>query len=213
MIKKAPHFLLLSEAADTHTACPEGEQHRRDTPPEKAVKCWHFVLRSADGKTALDVADFEQDASPERLELLAVVRGLEALPQPSRVTLLTHSGAIRRGLRFGLDQWRENRWRWERFGRMMPIKNADLWRRIDRALDFHDIQCHAAGKDRPSDDLTDRPPQSSPRMTAESGAGQQPCAVPRRWASKRNWWVGQLRRLFSWCGLCRSPAGLMIAAS
>ena len=39
--------------------------------------------------------------------LLAVVRGLEALPEPSRVTLVTTSGWIRRGLRFGLDNWRD----------------------------------------------------------------------------------------------------------
>jgi hypothetical protein len=75
------------------------------------------------------------------LELLTVVRGLEALGQPSRVTLLTPSPAIREGIRFGLPEWRRNGWRWEAFGQMIPVRNCDLWQRMDRALRFHQVDC------------------------------------------------------------------------
>jgi hypothetical protein len=72
---------------------------------------------------------------------LAVVRGLEAIPQPARVTLVTASHYVSRGLRFGLSEWRENGWQWERFGEFSPITNADLWQRLDRALQIHQVQC------------------------------------------------------------------------
>ena len=89
----------------------------------------------------VEASDEEACKEGERLALLAVVRGLEALDQPSRVTLVTSSSSIGRSLRYSLDQWRANAWRWERDGRLVPIKNADLWKRVDRAMQFHQVEC------------------------------------------------------------------------
>jgi ribonuclease HI len=136
----APHFLLHAQAACSPAADGAG------------AACWQFVLRSATGETALEAADEEPQAGPERLELLAVVRGLEALDQPSRVTLLAGSRSLRRGLQCGISQWRESDWQWERYGRMTPVKNGDLWRRLDRLLEIHSVDC-AAAPPSPSDDL------------------------------------------------------------
>jgi ribonuclease HI len=102
---------------------------------------WRFVLQTPEGKTLLDAEDEEEGDSRERLELLAIVRGLEALDQPSQVTLVTQSQAISRGVREGLAQWRENDYQWERFGSLTPIKNRDLWQRVDQALSIHQVQC------------------------------------------------------------------------
>ena len=157
MKAKAPHFVLFSES--TAASPPHGSTDAARVPDESA-RYWHFVLRTEEGSVALDVRDEEADASNERLVLLAVVRGLEALPEPSRVTLVTTSGWIRRGLRFGLDNWRDHQWQWERFGKMAPIKNADLWRRVDRALRFHEVDCRTIRFDRPSDDLSHPVPRS-----------------------------------------------------
>jgi len=110
---------------------------------------WHFMLRASDGSLHLDVTDQEPGAPLERLELLAVVRGLEALNQPSRVTLVTPSRYVSHGLRFGLSEWRESSWLWESFGQMTPIKHEDLWRRIDQALSFHRVQCRSYRADTP----------------------------------------------------------------
>jgi ribonuclease HI len=89
------------------------------------------------------VSDGEAEACGERLELLAVVRGLEALDGPSRVTLVTKSRYVSRGIRLGITEWRANDWRWERFGRVVPVKDRDLWQRVDRALLFHKVECQA----------------------------------------------------------------------
>jgi len=127
----APHYLLFSESSDT-------------TEPGR----WRFVLRSPDGSEKLMADDVEPDARGERLELLTVVRGLEALDQPSKVTLMTRSASIREGIRYGLSEWRANGWRWESFGQMIPVKNRDLWQRVDRALCFHQVECRSWRFDR-----------------------------------------------------------------
>jgi len=130
MSAPAPHFLLFSES------------RRRSA---KSPPCdWRFVLQSLDGSSRLEAEDAEPAVGGERLELLAVVRGLEALEQPSRVTLVTPSKYVSRGLSYGLQDWRENDWNWEHHGQMVPIKNRDLWQRLDRALAFHRVQCRTA---------------------------------------------------------------------
>jgi ribonuclease HI len=120
----APHYLLFSES------CRKDEQGQ-----------WRFILQSVDGSEQLEAADAEPEARGERLELLAVVRGLEALAQPSRVTLVTPSKYVNRGLTYGLPEWRANDWQWEHYGEMVPVKNRDLWQRVDQALNFHQLDC------------------------------------------------------------------------
>lgn len=129
MSQTTPHYVLYS------------------TMMEGVVPRWRFELRTADGASKLVAEDCEPAIQGERLELLAVVRGLEALEQPSRVTLLTPSSYVRQGLRYGLADWRQNGWRWEFFGQMVPVKNGDLWRRIDAAMRYHQVECRVWRRD------------------------------------------------------------------
>lgn len=142
MTVPAPHFLLFSEA---RTTCTEASTAADESG------LWHFVLESVDGTSKLEATDEEPEVDAERLELLAIVRGLEALDQPSRVTLVTRSRSVTRGLRFGIDRWRENGWQWECFGKMAPIKDSDLWQRVDRALRFHKVRCRTWRFDPPAE--------------------------------------------------------------
>jgi ribonuclease HI len=118
------------------------------------------MLEAVDGSAKFEVCDQEQDVEGERLELLAVVRGLEALDQPSRVTLVTPSRYVSHGLRYGLAGWRESGWQWERFGKMTAIKNSDLWQRIDKALQYHDVICRTWRFD-------PQPESATPRRSAQ----------------------------------------------
>ena len=153
----APHFLLYAEAPRaTSGVCAD-------------TGGWRFVLRLPGGETSLEAADEEPEATPQRLELLAVVRGLEALSQPSRVTLLTGSRYLQRGLDCGLSQWRENDWQWERYGRMAPVKNSDLWQRLDRLLSIHKLQCKPTRLEK-ADDLA--PPRQHVEMPAVQPGGR-----------------------------------------
>jgi hypothetical protein len=123
------------------------------------------MLESGDGSHSLKVEDDEPDTHGERLELLALVRGLEAVPQPARVTLVASSPYVNRVLNGGLDDWRSSDWQWERHGEMVPVKNADLWRRVDRALHFHSVECRTGG-DGPRCEDTRIPPPHFPIGTS-----------------------------------------------
>jgi ribonuclease HI len=122
---RSPHFLLYSETCGQHCGAPR----------------WRFTLQSVGSEDHFSASDLELENRASRLELLAVVRGLEALDQPSRVTLVTRSRYVTRGIRRELGHWRDRRWRWERFGQLVPIRDHDLWRRVDRALQFHEVEC------------------------------------------------------------------------
>jgi len=118
-----PHFLLTASGSPT---CGRGH--------------WQFALEGC-GRKRLEVEDFEPFTQGQRLELFAVIRGLEALEQPSQVTLLTASTYVKRGIIYGLDDWRASGWCWESHGKMVPVKNGDLWQRLDRALQVHSVEC------------------------------------------------------------------------
>lgn len=132
MSARRPHYFLRTQAA---------------APP--APPRWAFSLQAADHSPPITAGDLEPDASWERLQLLAVVRGLEALPEPAIVILATASDVVRRGIKHGLEEWREFDWQLEHFGELIPVKNADLWKRIDRALAIHDVQIRNMRVDEP----------------------------------------------------------------
>lgn len=148
----APHFHLYSEAHAALTCSAAAlSASERAAASQRAAGQWRFILRRPGGETSLEAADHEEGASEERLELLAVVRGLESLDQPSRVTLVTGRRNVQYGLEGGLAEWRQNDWQWERFGKMTPVKNRDLWQRIDRLLEIHSVACRPRGKSASSD--------------------------------------------------------------
>ncbi len=126
----APHYLLLTETQ----SCVE---------ETLTGGFWRFVLRQIDGSEHMEISDTEPGVIGERLQLLAVLRGLESIGQPSRVTLVTSSQYVTRGIRRDLATWRELNWTWERFGELHDIKHRGLWQRVDRALQIHTVQCRA----------------------------------------------------------------------
>lgn len=128
MNETAPHYLLFTEAKDLGESTIVGGR-------------WRFVLEEIGSETRIEESENEPGVVGERLQLLVVVRGLESLHQPSRVTLITPSKYVGRGIRMSLSHWRENNWQWESFGNMTPIKHHDLWQRIDHAMSIHDINC------------------------------------------------------------------------
>lgn len=132
----APQFLLLT-------------QTQSDPVPSYQGGVWKFVLEQIGSSYRIEASEDEPGFWGERLQLLAVVRGLEALAQPSRVTLITPSRFVGNGIRRGLASWREQGWQWENFGQMTPIKNCDLWKRVDQALQYHQINCRIWDFDEP----------------------------------------------------------------
>ncbi len=119
-----PQYLLLCEV-------PRSERSGR----------WRFVLRPLDGAKQVEVSDHEPDVWGERLELLTVLRALESLDQPSRVSLVGCGRYVEQGIQYGVTEWRASQWRWECFGQMTPVRDSDLWQRMEQVLHFHRVDC------------------------------------------------------------------------
>ena len=100
---------------------------------------WSFTLETAEGEPVFSADDVDF-GDLNRLTLLAAVRGLEAIDGPSSVMLLSSNRYLIRSLAESLPRWRENQFVWEHFGRRIDVQHADLWRRIDRALQIHRVQ-------------------------------------------------------------------------
>ncbi len=131
MTAAKPHYLLFCDGNVSASGESAGSQRGR----------WRFVLEDLVSGERIEATDQEIGCAPDRSALVAVLRGLEALEQPSRVTLVTTSRYVTRGLQYGLTEWRDNDYSWEHFGAVQPIRNADIWKRIDRALAYHQVQC------------------------------------------------------------------------
>jgi ribonuclease HI len=72
-----------------------------------------------------------------RMELMAAIAALEALTRPSVVRLHTDSVYLRSGITSWLQKWKLNGWR---TSDKKPVKNADLWQRLDAATQRHQVQ-------------------------------------------------------------------------
>lgn len=81
----------------------------------------------------------ERDSTNNRMELMAAIAGLEALTRPCTVDLTTDSQYVKRGVQEWMPRWRRNGWM---TAAKKPVKNKDLWQRIDVALEPHDVTWH-----------------------------------------------------------------------
>jgi len=72
-----------------------------------------------------------------RMELLAAIQGLETLKRPCRVILTTDSRYVQQGISQWLPNWKRRGWRTID---KKPIKNMDLWQRLDEAVNRHQVQ-------------------------------------------------------------------------
>jgi ribonuclease HI len=72
-----------------------------------------------------------------RMELMAAIRALESLKRPCRVRLTTDSQYVQKGITEWMANWKRNGWK---TAAKKPVKNADLWQRLDTAISGHEIQ-------------------------------------------------------------------------
>jgi ribonuclease HI len=170
-------FLAFADSPQYHTGNPDKPFTAMDLPTPhyllfsqvdraKYTGHWHFVLRPVEGGEQFEATDREPGVQGERLDLLCVVRALESLDQPSRVTLVDCSDYVWKGVQYGLPEWRGNGWRWEFFGQMVPVKNGDLWQRLDQALQFHRVECRRRRFDPAHRSLAGPTQSTSPRQAS-----------------------------------------------
>ena len=79
----------------------------------------------------------ERETTNNRMELMAAIKALEALTRPCSVVLTTDSEYLRKGITEWLPQWKRRGWR---TAARQPVKNQDLWERLEKAIAPHRIQ-------------------------------------------------------------------------
>ncbi|MDJ1160002.1 ribonuclease HI [Chelatococcus sp. SYSU_G07232] len=81
----------------------------------------------------------EAETTNNRMELTAAIEALEALKRPCAVDLYTDSQYVRSGITQWLANWKARGWK---TAAREPVKNEDLWRRLDAARNRHDVTWH-----------------------------------------------------------------------
>ena len=95
---------------------------------------WGALLRYGDAEKELFGG--EQDTTNNRMELMAVIKGLEALNRASSVTVTTDSKYVKNGITEWIHNWKRNGWK---TAAKKPVKNEDLWRELDDMVAKHQV--------------------------------------------------------------------------
>jgi len=101
---------------------------------------WAFILRHPATGKELVRSGGERETTNNRMELIAVIRGLEALKRKTSVELVTDSMYVGKGLTEWMPKWKAHGWRRGRGPDSAPVKNVELWKRLDELLSKHSLR-------------------------------------------------------------------------
>ena len=101
---------------------------------------WGVLLIAKDGDDIVKERELyggEAETTNNRMELLAAINALEALERPSIITVVTDSAYVKGGITQWMFSWKKNGWK---TSTKKPVKNEDLWRRLDEARQRHEVK-------------------------------------------------------------------------
>ncbi|NNM82726.1 MAG: ribonuclease HI [Burkholderiales bacterium] len=96
---------------------------------------WGALLRQ--GAHRKELFGGEAQTTNNRMELLAVIRALEALKRSVKIRLHTDSKYVQQGISTWIHDWKRRGWK---TASKQPVKNEDLWRELDRLAAMHEIE-------------------------------------------------------------------------
>ena len=100
---------------------------------------WGVLMLAREGDAGVkerELSGGEADTTNNRMELMAAISALEALARPSEITIVTDSAYVKNGITEWMDAWKRKGWR---TAAGPPVKNVDLWQRLDAARDRHRV--------------------------------------------------------------------------
>ncbi|MDP2085289.1 MAG: ribonuclease HI [Gemmobacter sp.] len=100
---------------------------------------WGVLLIARDGGAILKERELhggERETTNNRMELMAAISALEGLARPSALTIVTDSAYVKNGVTTWIHGWKRNGWR---TSDNKPVKNVDLWQRLDAAQARHQV--------------------------------------------------------------------------
>ena len=133
---------------------------------------WGAVLRYGD--TDKELHGGEAMTTNNRMELTAVIKALEALKRECEVRVVTDSQYVKNGITQWIAGWKRNGWR---TANRKPVKNVDLWQRLDAAVADHRVEWawvkgHSGHRENErADQLANRGIDELPDQTPEGGPG------------------------------------------
>lgn len=98
---------------------------------------WGAILVFGDKEKEL--SGFEADTTNNRMEMTAVIRGLEALKTSCHVDIYTDSKYVMQGMIEWIEGWKRRGWK---TADKKPVKNCDLWQELEQAVSRHDVHWH-----------------------------------------------------------------------
>jgi len=98
---------------------------------------WGVLMVYGDARKTLNGG--EELTTNNRMELMAAIMGLETLKRPCSVDLWTDSQYVKQGISQWMHGWKRNGWK---TADKKPVKNVDLWQRLDEAVQRHDVSFH-----------------------------------------------------------------------
>ena len=101
---------------------------------------WAYILRHPATGTEKEASGGAALTTNNQMELQAVISGLEALKAPSEVEVITDSAYVANGCSQWLPGWKRNGWRRKDGGQWKPVKNQELWQRLDELLSKHRVR-------------------------------------------------------------------------
>jgi ribonuclease HI len=119
---RKPHVVIYTDGACSGNPGPGG---------------WGAIMMS--GPHRKEISGGEANTTNNRMELFAAIAALEALKRPSQVDLHTDSSYLRNGITQWIHGWKRNGWR---TADRKPVKNAELWQRLEEATHRHQITWH-----------------------------------------------------------------------
>lgn len=124
MTTALPRVLLFTDGACSGNPGPGG---------------WAYILQHPQTHTEKIESGCAEQTTNNRMELTAVIRGLQALSRPSRVELYADSQYVLNGLSDWMDGWKKRGWK---TAGKKPVKNQDLWQELDALRSTHEISFH-----------------------------------------------------------------------
>ncbi len=101
---------------------------------------WGFILRHVKTGSEKESSGGERESTNNRMELMAVIQGLSTLRRPCTVELFTDSVYVGKGMTEWMPKWKANGWQRNEGGRKKPVKNVDLWKKLDVLLARHQVK-------------------------------------------------------------------------
>jgi len=128
---------------------------------------WGAIL--INGEHRKELKGGEPHSTNNRMELMAAISALEALKRPCVVDIHTDSQYVRNGITQWIKNWKRNGWR---TASKEPVKNVDLWQRLDTALQAHEVRWHWV-KGHAGHELNERADELVHEARAAMRAGKQ----------------------------------------